>query len=63
MIRQLGEGTTCTHQSLNVTWAKELFSTQGLFISILYPTVLKVPPPSNSFKNVVIKYFTLTFMF
>ena len=25
-IMQLGEATTCTHQSLNVTWAKELLS-------------------------------------
>jgi len=42
-IMQLGEATTCTHQSLNVTWAKELLSMQGLFISILYPILLKVP--------------------
>ena len=41
-IMQLGEATTRTNQSRNVTWAKELLSMQGLFISILYP-VLKVP--------------------
>ena len=43
MIMQLGEATTCTHQSLNVTWAKELLSMQGPFISILYPIMLEVP--------------------
>ena len=42
---QLGEAMICTHQSLNVTWAKELLSIQGLFSSILYPTMLKVPRP------------------
>ena len=35
-IMQLGEATTCTHQSLNVTCAKELLSVQGLLLSILY---------------------------
>ena len=41
-IMQLGEATTRTNQSRNVTWAKELLSMQGLFLSIVYP-VLKVP--------------------
>ena len=40
--KQVG-ATTCTHQSLNVIWAKELLSMQGLFISILYPIMFKVP--------------------
>ena len=42
-IMQLGEATTCTHQSLNVTWAKELLSMQGLFIAIIHSIMLKVP--------------------
>ena len=42
-IMQLGEATTCIHQSLNVTWAKELLSMYGLSISIIYPIMLKVP--------------------
>ena len=33
----------CTHQSLNLMWAQELLSMQGLFTSILYPIMLKVP--------------------
>ena len=41
--KKQGEATTCTHQSLNVTWAKELLSMQGLNISIFYPIMLKVP--------------------
>ena len=42
-IMQLGEATPSTHQTLSVTWAKELLSMNGLFISILYPIMLKVP--------------------
>ena len=42
-IMQLGEATTCTHQSLNVTWAKDLLSMQGLLISVLSQIMLKVP--------------------
>ena len=41
--KKQGEATTCTQQSLNVTWAKEFLSMQGLFISVLYPILLKAP--------------------
>ena len=58
-IMQLGEGTTCTHQSLNVTWAKELLSMQGLFVSNSLSNCFKGATSVNSFKNILIKCFTL----
>ena len=42
-IVQPEEATTCTHPSQKARWAKELLSMQGLFISILYSIMLKVP--------------------
>ena len=54
---QLGEGTTCTHQSLNVTWAKELLSIEGLFVSNSLSNCVSATSV-NSFKNMLIKYFT-----
>ena len=58
---QLGEAMICTHQSLNVTLAKELLSMQGLFSSIIYPIMFKSATSVNSFKKMLTENFTLSF--
>ena len=57
-IMQLGEATTCTHQSLNVTWAKELLSMQGPFIYFLFifSIYLSVIFPGLSYKQMYRKF-------
>ena len=45
MIMRLEEVTTCTHQSRNTIWERELLSIQERFILTHYPLVLRVPPP------------------
>ena len=45
MIMRLEEVTTCTHQSRNTIWERELLSIQERLILTHYPLVLRVPPP------------------
>ena len=59
MIMQLGETTTCTHQGLDVTWAKELLSMLGLFYFNSLSNYVKSATSVNSFKKMLTEYFTL----
>jgi len=59
-IMQLGEATTCTNQSRNVTWAKELMKKyEGAMYFNSLPNCVKSATFANSFKKMLTEYFTL----
>ena len=48
-----------SHQSLNVTWAKELFKYAGAMYFNSLPNYIKSATPVNSFKKMLTEHFTL----
>ena len=47
------------HQSLNVTWAKELFKQAGAIYFSSLPNYVKSATSVNSFKKMLTEYFAL----